>query len=160
MTMSTQPHVPVARGRALTVFAILFALLAVSNFLKPLQLGGERTGFVFLGQRLTETANTIVGPLFGLYLLAYAVSIWRMKRIALTMGWAYAAYVVVNLLLFNLRTSRPPAPGTSSSGSSTSSLPSACRAARRGRSRNGRTRSAKTPACASAPQPSRRGAPS
>ena len=108
MTMSTQPHVPVARGRALTVFAILFALLAVSNFLKPLQLGGERTGFVFLGQRLTETANTIVGPLFGLYLLAYAMSIWRMKRIALTMGWAYAAYVVVNLLLFNLRTSRPP----------------------------------------------------
>ena len=108
MTMSTQPHVPVARGRALTVFAILFALLAVSNFLKPLQLGGERTGFVFLGQRLTETANTIVGPLFGLYLLVYAVSIWRMKRIALTMGWAYAAYVVVNLLLFNLRTSRPP----------------------------------------------------
>ena len=111
MTMSTQPHVPVARGRALTVFAILFALLAVSNFLKPLQLGGERTGFVFLGQRLTETANTIVGPLFGLYLLVYAVSIWRMKRIALTMGWAYAAYVVVNLLLFNLRTSRPPGAG-------------------------------------------------
>ena len=111
MTMSTHPHVPAARGRVLTVFAVLFALLAVSNFLKPFQLGGERTGFVFLGQRLTETANTIVGPLFGLYLLAYAVSIWRMKRIALTMGWAYAAYVVVNLLLFNLRTSRPPGAG-------------------------------------------------
>ena len=111
MTMSTHPHVPAARDRTLTVFAVLFALLAVSNFLKPFQLGGERTGFVFLGQRLTETANTIVGPLFGLYLLVYAVSIWRMKRIALTMGWAYAAYVVVNLLLFNLRTSRPPGAG-------------------------------------------------
>ena len=34
-----------------------------------------------------------------------------MKRVALTMGWAYAAYVVVNLLLFNLRTSRPPGAG-------------------------------------------------
>jgi len=99
------------RDPALTVFAVLFACLAVSNFLKPFRLGGERTGFVFLGQRLTGTANAIVGPLFGLYLLIYAVSIWRMRRVALTMGWAYAAYVVVNLLLFNLRMPRPPGAG-------------------------------------------------
>jgi len=110
VTMRTDAH-RAERGPALTVFAVLFALLAVSNFLKPFQLGGERTGFVFLGKRLTETANTIAGPLFGLYLLVYAVSIWRMRRIAVTMGWAYAAYVVVNLLLFNLRTSRPPGAG-------------------------------------------------
>ena len=49
------------RGQALSIFAVLFALLAVSNLLKPLQLGGEQiTGFVFFGQRLAGTANTIV----------------------------------------------------------------------------------------------------
>ena len=111
MTMSTHAHVPVVRDRTLTVFAVVFGLLAVSNFLKPLQLGGSRTGFVFLGQRLSGTPNAIIGPLFGLYLLLYATGIWRMRRYALPMAWAYAAYVVVNLLLFNVRTPRPPGTG-------------------------------------------------
>ena len=111
MTMSTHAHVPAVRDRTLTVFAVVFGLLAVSNFLKPLQLGGSRTGFVFLGQRLSGTPNAIIGPLFGLYLLLYAVGIWRMRRYALPMAWAYAAYVVVNLLLFNVRTPRPPGTG-------------------------------------------------
>ena len=104
-------HTAAGRDRTLTVFAVLFALLAVSNFLKPLQIGGSRTGFVLLGQRLTGTANAILGPLFGLYLLVYAAGIWRMRRYALAMGWAYAAYVVVNLLLFNVLTPRPPGAG-------------------------------------------------
>ena len=111
MTMSTHAHVPAVRDRTLTVFAVVFGLLAVSNFLKPLQLGGSRTGFVFLGQRLSGTPNAIIGPLFGLYLLLYAAGIWRMRRYALPMAWAYAAYVVVNLLLFNVRTPRPPGTG-------------------------------------------------
>ena len=111
MTMSTHAHVPAVRDRTLTVFAVVFGLLAVSNFLKPLQLGGSRTGFVFLGQRLSGTPNAIIGPLFGLYLLLYATGIWRMRRYALPMAWAYAAYVVVNLLLFNVRTPRPPGTG-------------------------------------------------
>ena len=109
--MSTHAHVPAVRDRTLTVFAVVFGLLAVSNFLKPLQLGGSRTGFVFLGQRLSGTPNAIIGPLFGLYLLLYAVGIWRMRRYALPMAWAYATYVVVNLLLFNVRTPRPPGTG-------------------------------------------------
>ena len=109
--MSTHAHVPAVRDRTLTVFAVVFGLLAVSNFLKPLQLGGSRTGFVFLGQRLSGTPNAIIGPLFGLYLLLYATGIWRMRRYALPMAWAYAAYVVVNLLLFNVRTPRPPGTG-------------------------------------------------
>jgi len=111
VTMSTHAHVPAVRDRTLTVFAVVFGLLAVSNFLKPLQLGGSRTGFVFLGQRLSGTPNAIIGPLFGLYLLLYATGIWRMRRYALPMAWAYAAYVVVNLLLFNVRTPRPPGTG-------------------------------------------------
>jgi hypothetical protein len=89
-----------SRGRLLSLAAILFALLAMSNLLKPLQLWGEHTGFVLLGTRLRGTANAIVGPLFGLYLLVYALGIWYQKRFALPMAYAYAVYVIVNLVLF------------------------------------------------------------
>jgi membrane associated rhomboid family serine protease len=88
--------------RALRVLGILFCVLAVSNFLKPLEMGSQH-GFVFLGRRLAGTANLVVAPLFGLYLALYGIGILRMRRFALPMGWAYAAYVVVNLVLFNLR---------------------------------------------------------
>ncbi len=91
------------RGPALTTFAILFGVLAVSNLLKPLQMGGpEHTGFVFFGQRTTGTANAILGPLFGIYLLVYAVGVWRLRRFALPMAYAYAAYVIVNLIAFTV----------------------------------------------------------
>ncbi len=99
------------RGPDLKVFAVLFALLAVSNLSKPLQLGGEQIGFIFFGQRLTGTANAIVGPLFGIYLLVYALGIWRMKRFALPMGHAYATYVVLNLIMFTAKNPRPPGVG-------------------------------------------------
>src|SRR5262245_60946236 len=91
------------RGAFLTTAAVLFALLGISNLLKPLQMGGEHTGFVFFGQRLSGTANVILGPLFSIALLAYAVGIWRMRRWALPLGWAYAGYVIVNLFLFTVR---------------------------------------------------------
>lgn len=91
------------------VFAVLFALLAVSNLLKPFQLGSA--GFVFFGQKLTGAANMIAGPLFGLYLLVYAFGLWRAKRFALPMGHAYATYVVLNLILFNAQNPRPPGVG-------------------------------------------------
>lgn len=97
------------RGRALTIFAVLFALLALSNFLKP--FGGGETGFVFLGRRLSGTPNAILGPLFGIYLLVYAWRIWQMRRAALTMGYVYAAYVISNLVLFHLRNPAPPGVG-------------------------------------------------
>jgi hypothetical protein len=99
------------RDRVLTILAVLFGILALSNFLKPFQFGGEQTGFVFLGRRLSGPANTIVGPLFGMYLLAYAAGIWRMRRSALVMGYGYAAYVVLNLVLFNVRNPAPPGMG-------------------------------------------------
>lgn len=95
------------RGRALTIFAVLFALLAVTNLLKPFHLEGADTGFVFFGQRLSGTANAIVGPLFGLYLLVYAFGIWRMQYFALPMGHAYAVYVILNVILFTMRNEQP-----------------------------------------------------
>ncbi|MFQ5352026.1 MAG: hypothetical protein ACE5D3_03020 [Candidatus Binatia bacterium] len=93
-------------SRKLDVFAALFAALAVSNLLKPLQLSGE-TGFVLFGERLSGRANAIAGPLFGVYLLVYAWAIWRRRRMSIPMGQVYAAYVLVNLVLFNLRTESP-----------------------------------------------------
>jgi hypothetical protein len=97
-----------ARGSALTTFAILFGLLAVSNFLKPFQLS-ETAGFVFFGLRLDGLANTVAGPLFGAYLASMAMGIWRLRRWALPMVWAYLGYVVLNLILF--RVWGPPMPG-------------------------------------------------
>ena len=64
-----------SRGSALTTAAILFGVLGISDLLKPLQFGGDQTGFVFFGKRLAGTPNAIVGPLFGLYLLVYALGI-------------------------------------------------------------------------------------
>src|SRR5262245_48200465 len=91
-----------SRGPFLTTCAILFGLLAVSNFLKPFELGAT-TGFVFFGARLKGTWNTILGPLFGVFLAIYAAGIWRMKRYAVGMAHAYALYVILNLVMFNMR---------------------------------------------------------
>ena len=99
------------RGRMLSIFAVLFVILAISNLLKPFGFEGSETGFVFLGRRLSGAANAIMGPLFGIFLLVYAFRIWRLKRSALVMGYAYAAYVILNLILFNLRNPVPPGVG-------------------------------------------------
>ena len=101
----------VGRGPWLTTAAVLFAILAISNLLKPLQIGGEQTGFVFLGERLTGVANTIAGPIFGAFLAAYAAGIWGMRRFALPMARLYVLYVALNLVLFPFRTPPPPGAG-------------------------------------------------
>lgn len=88
------------RGTALTIIAILFAILAITDILKPLHLEGPTTGLVFFGVRQTGIANAILGPLMGLILLTYAAGIWMMRRYAMPLGWAYAIYVMVNLGLF------------------------------------------------------------
>ncbi len=99
------------RGWFLTVSAVLFALLALSNFLKPV-LADAHTGFVFFGRRLSGVPNDILGPLFGFILVAYVIAIWQMRRFALPLGWAYAAYVVANMVLFSMNTTgaRPSLP--------------------------------------------------
>ncbi len=90
------------RGAALTTFAILFAILAITDLLKPFRLEGPQTGFVFFGTRTSGIANLILGPLFGAILLAYAIGIYRMKRYALPFAYAYAGYVVLNLAAFSI----------------------------------------------------------
>lgn len=103
------------RGIALTIFAILFALLAISNFAKPIPGGGPpagQKGFVFLGTRTTGTANLILGPTFGIILAAYTFGIWRMKRYAFPLSYAYFVYVVLNSTLFTIKN-----PGFGGSGS-------------------------------------------
>lgn len=98
------------RGALLTTLAILFAILAVTDILKPLKLEGATTGLVFFGTRLSGTANAVLGPLLGLALLAYAAGIWRMRRYAMPFGWVYAGYVIINLFMYQ---SKNPAPATS-----------------------------------------------
>lgn len=85
----------------LRVFAALFVLLAVSNLLKPLEMN-ESHGFVLFGNRLAGTANMIAGPVFGIYLLVYAIGIFMQKRYAVGMGIAYAAYVIANLVAWSM----------------------------------------------------------
>jgi hypothetical protein len=95
------------RGALLTAFAIAFAVLALSNFLKPFQLEGDTTGFVFLGWRMTGSWNRVLGPLFGLYLAGYAYGILRMRRFVIRMGQVYAGYVVLNLVAWTVRQENP-----------------------------------------------------
>lgn len=83
-------------------FAVLFALLAVSNMTKPLEMMPEH-GLVFLGRRLRGTADLVAAPLFGAYLAAYAWGLWNGKRWALPMGILYAGWVPLNLYLFTVR---------------------------------------------------------
>ncbi len=98
-------------SRTLDVFALLFAVLAVSNLLKPLQILGKETGFVLFGTRLEGTANAVAGPLFGLYLLVYAWSIWAGKGFALPLAVVYVVYVAINLVLFFMFSEQPGGAG-------------------------------------------------
>jgi hypothetical protein len=88
----------------LNVCGVLFLALAISNFMKPLELYPHH-GFVFLGQRLQGTWNMMLGPLAGLFLAIYGLGVLRRRGYALPMGRIYAAYVIVNLVLFTVRMS-------------------------------------------------------
>jgi hypothetical protein len=98
-----------SRGAALTIFAILYVLLAISNFTKPFS-HSPGIGFVFMGTRLTGTGNAIMGPLFGFLLLVYAYGIWTMRRYALPVAYIYTAWVIVNTVLFTLKHRDEPHP--------------------------------------------------
>ena len=90
------------RGATLTILAVLLALMALSNFGKTFT-HHSGVGFVFFGMRLSGTANMIVAPIFGIIIAVYVYGILAMRKFALPLGIAYAAYVIVNMPLFVLR---------------------------------------------------------
>ena len=96
-----------SRGTLLTILAIAFALMAVSNLSKPLKMS-PNVGFVLLGMKLSGLANLVVAPLFGILLGVYAYGIWAMKRFALPIAHFYATYVIINLIMFTMRTHGTP----------------------------------------------------
>ena len=95
------------RGAVLTLFSLLFLLVAVEDLLKPFHLEGPTTGFVFFGTRTHGLENAILGPVFGLFLLVYAIGILRMKKYSVVLGFVYAIYVVLNIVLYSVN----PPPG-------------------------------------------------
>ena len=97
-----------SRGVTLTIFAILFAIIAITNFLKPFHLF-PNDGFVLMGTKLTGTANAIVAPLFGAIVLIFAYGIWAMRKFALPIAYAFVPCVILNMALFSMkhRSTRP-----------------------------------------------------
>jgi hypothetical protein len=100
------------RGIFLTVMAILFVVLAISDFTKALQHAGNPSvgGIVILGHKFTRALATLtLGPLFGAFLLTYAYGLWNMSRWVIPISVFYAFYVPVNLVLFwSLHQLNPP----------------------------------------------------
>ncbi|MDO8432844.1 MAG: hypothetical protein Q7S58_10605 [Candidatus Binatus sp.] len=91
------------RGWFLTVMAVLFVVLAVSNFTKAIQYKNNPAvgGLVVFGYKLQGVGiNAVAGPLFGLILLAYAFGLWRMRPWVIPLSVIYAFYVPYNLVLF------------------------------------------------------------
>ncbi len=83
--------------------AVLFVVLAISDFTKVLQHAGNPAvgGIVILGHKFTRKLATLsLGPLFGLFLMTYAYGLWNMKRWIIPLSVFYAFYVPVNLVLF------------------------------------------------------------
>jgi hypothetical protein len=95
------------RGATLTVLALLFILAAISDLMKPFHLEGPTTGFVFFGTRTHGLENAVLGPLFGIFLIVYAIGILRMKKYAVPLAFIYAFYVVLNIVLYSIH----PPPG-------------------------------------------------
>ncbi|HVO24525.1 MAG TPA: hypothetical protein VMW56_12955 [Candidatus Margulisiibacteriota bacterium] len=81
----------------LRVFAVLIAVRALTDVLKPL---GAGSGFVFFGRFLTGMACYILAPVVGVLMLVYAYGLWQLRRFALPMGVAYGALVTINLAVF------------------------------------------------------------
>jgi len=92
-----------SRGTFLTVMAVLFVVLAISDFTKALQYANNPAvgGLVVVGHKFEGVAiNLVVGPLFGMVLLTYAYGIWKMRAWVLPLSFVYAFYVPYNLVLF------------------------------------------------------------
>ena len=84
-------------SKALNVLAVLFAGRGLMNVLKRF---GTGSGFVFFGQLLPP--DTILAPLFGVAMLAYACGLWTRAGWAVPLGASYAVFATANLVLFPL----------------------------------------------------------
>jgi len=96
-----------SRDPVLIVLAAVMAVIAASNFWKPIaqRMAPEsNAGFVFFGTRLHGAANAVMGPLFGVILAAYAYGAWTRRRWVVPLAVAYALYVIANLILFTVVT--------------------------------------------------------
>jgi hypothetical protein len=82
---------------ALNVLAALFAGRGLMNVLKRF---GTGSGFVFFGQLLPP--DTLLAPVFGVAMLAYACGLWTRAGWAVPLGAAYGVFATANLLLFPL----------------------------------------------------------
>jgi hypothetical protein len=89
----------------LRICAVLIGVRALTNVFKPF---GAGSGLVFFGKLLTGTANLILAPLVGIFMLVYVYGIWQQRRFALPMGIAYAVYVTVNIVVFPILQTVPP----------------------------------------------------
>jgi hypothetical protein len=101
------------RGPFLTVMALLFGVLALSNFTKALQHLRDpgHLGIVIFGVRFESvSSNLILGPLMGLVLAAYSYGLWKLKPWIALLSIAYAFYVPLNLVLFWYRQTGPEIP--------------------------------------------------
>ncbi len=102
MATAPTPTSEPRRGWFLSLMTILFVILAISDFTKPLQHArNPNLGLVLLGHRLEMlAANIVAGILFGIILLIYAFGIWRMRAWVLPLAIIYAFWVPVNEVMF------------------------------------------------------------
>jgi len=87
---------------ALRVLAVLFAGRGVMNLLKRF---GTGSGLVFFGHLLPP--DTLLAPLLGIAMIAYAWGLWTHAGWAIPLGVAYAVLATANLLLFPVFTPMP-----------------------------------------------------
>jgi hypothetical protein len=104
-----------SRGIFLTVRAVLFVVLAFSDFTKALQYARDpaHLGLVVLGHRFVGVGkNLAFGSLVGIVLVTYAYGIWKMRAWVLPLSILYAFYVPANMVMFwSLHQLPPPSVG-------------------------------------------------
>ncbi len=101
------------RGPFLTVMMVLFAILTLSDFTKPLQhlRQPDHLGIVIMGVRFESFwSNLILGPMLGLVIGAYTYGLWKLKSWLVPLSIVYAFYVPLNLVLFWWRDMGPSIP--------------------------------------------------
>jgi len=103
-----------ARGPFLTTIAILFTVLAISNWTKAFQhmLDPKTLGIVIFGFRFESVvANLLLGPIMGTVIGLYAYGLWTLRSWVKPLSIGYAFYVPANLVLFwwaHVEPEKPP----------------------------------------------------